>query len=140
MPYSTHAPWLKKFLQAPCMLARVLTLQFDTVVGQFDDTPLRDFLQDKDVLSLREHFFVKNEQPYLVVLVTYTLPHLQPPRGEQAASSPRHRESSWRELVAEADVPLFNTLRNWRLERSKQEGVPPYVICTSCASRHLCRP
>ena len=35
------------------MLARVMTLHFDTVLGGFDDTSLRDFLKDKDVLSLR---------------------------------------------------------------------------------------
>jgi hypothetical protein len=34
-------------------------------------------------------------------------------------------------MVSEADLPLFNTLRDWRLERSKQKGVPPYVICTN---------
>lgn len=33
--------------------------------------------------------------------------------------------------MTEAELPLFNTLRNWRTERSKREGVPPYVICTN---------
>jgi superfamily II DNA helicase RecQ len=26
---------------------------------------------------------------------------------------------------------LFNTLRDWRAERCKKDGVPPYVICTN---------
>jgi len=54
------------------MLARVITLRFDCVIGGFDDTPLRDFLKDKEVLSLRDHFFIKNDVPYLAVLVTYS--------------------------------------------------------------------
>ena len=29
---------------------------------------------------------------------------------------------------SEADWPLFNTLRDWRSERAKQDGVPSYVI------------
>jgi ATP-dependent DNA helicase RecQ len=36
--------------------------------------------------------------------------------------------------LTETDWPLFNTLRNWRSERAKQEGIPPYVICNN---RHL---
>ena len=50
------------------MLARVITLRFDSVIGSFDDGPLREFLKDKEVLSIRDHFFVKNEVPYLTVL------------------------------------------------------------------------
>ena len=57
-----------------------------------------------------------------------------PPRpetiGPPVARSGDHG-SSWRGLVTEAELPLFNALRDWRLERSKQEGVPPYVICTN---------
>lgn len=53
------------------MFVRVMTLRFDAVIGSFDDSPLRDFLKDKEVLSIRDHFFIKNEVPYLVVLITY---------------------------------------------------------------------
>jgi superfamily II DNA helicase RecQ len=28
-------------------------------------------------------------------------------------------------------MPLFDTLRTWRSERAKQDGVPPYIICTN---------
>jgi hypothetical protein len=33
--------------------------------------------------------------------------------------------------LTEADLPLFETLRAWRSERCKQEGIPPYVICNN---------
>jgi len=110
------------------MLARVITLRFDSVIGGFDDGPLRDFLKDKEVLSIRDYFFVK-EVPYLAVLVTYSLqrPEVAPP-----AVGPRgQREASCYALVAEEELPLFNALRDWRAERSKREGLPPYVICTN---------
>jgi ATP-dependent DNA helicase RecQ len=111
------------------MLVRVMTLRFDSVLCAFDDTPLRDFLKDKDVLSVREHFFVKHDTPYLVLLVTYTLP-----RPEVASPPPISRQpadTSWRALVTAEELPLFNALRDWRSERSKRDGVPPYVICTN---------
>lgn len=111
------------------MLARVLTLRFDPLRGGFDDAPLRDFLKDKDVLAIHDHFFVKNDMPYVTMVVTYTLRPLVPPAATPTAS--RKEDTSWRQWVNEADVPLFNALRDWRAERSKQEGVPPYVICTN---------
>ena len=111
------------------MLVRVLTLRFDPVLDGFDDAPLRDFLKDKAVLSLREHFFVKHEMPYLAVVVTYDLP--RPAAAPATAGSQAPQEGAWRDLVTAEDLPLFNTVRDWRAERSKRDGVPPYVICTN---------
>jgi superfamily II DNA helicase RecQ len=28
-------------------------------------------------------------------------------------------------------MPLFNQLREWRRERCKRDGVPPYIVCTN---------
>lgn len=107
------------------MLARVLTLRFNTLLDGFDDAPLRDFIKDKEVLAIRDHFFVKNEAPYLAVIVSYRpLPvaaarEVKPANGQ----SSHKRDESWREYVAESDVPLFNALRDWRNERSRREGL-----------------
>jgi ATP-dependent DNA helicase RecQ len=112
------------------MFARVITLRFNGMLDGFDDAPLRDFIKDKEVVSIRDHFFIHHEQPYLAMIVTYTLKPLP-----TAAAAPRpdrrskQRDEAWREFVAEADVPLFNTLRDWRAARAKQDGVPLYVIC-----------
>jgi hypothetical protein len=107
------------------MLARVVTLRFDTTTGSFDDTPLREFLKDKQVLSIRNHFFVRHDTPYLAVLVTYgqAMPEAQAPSTE-LRSSQCEREASWRELLTEEDLPLFNTLRD---------------CAPSAASRRACR-
>jgi ATP-dependent DNA helicase RecQ len=114
------------------MLTRVITLRFNGVLDGFDDAPLRDFIKDKEVISIRDHFFIRNDQPYLAVVVNYTLKTVA---TEAAAAKPgkdlKRRDETWREYVAEADVPLFNTLRDWRAERSKRDGVPPYVICNN---------
>jgi ATP-dependent DNA helicase RecQ len=114
------------------MLTRVITLRFNSLMDGFDDAPLRDFIKDKEVISARDHFFVRNDQPYLAVVVNYTL---KPTVTEAAAAKPgqelKRRDETWREEVAEADWPLFNTLRDWRSARSKRDGVPPYVICTN---------
>ena len=110
------------------MLASVVTLRFDPVLEAFDDTPLQELLKAKEVFTIRDHFFVRNEVPYLAVVVTYGLP----PVAESALpEKDRGREGSWRSQVSERDLPLFNALRVWRAERAKRDGVPPYVVCTN---------
>lgn len=112
------------------MLARVLTLRFDEMLGGFDDEPLRAFVKDRQVCAVRDHFFVKDNTPYLAVVVTY---RVAPPPNVPATSEaePKEKSPSWRDLLDPEDYPLFNALRDWRMERSKEDGVPPYIICTN---------
>ena len=109
------------------MLARVLTLRFDPALEAFDDGPLQEFLKAKEVHAIREHFFVRDGAPYLAVLVTYGLRPVAAP----AEPPEKGRDASWRSQVSEADLPLFNALRDWRAERAKRDGVPPYLVCTN---------
>ncbi|ACF47379.1 HRDC domain protein (plasmid) [Prosthecochloris aestuarii DSM 271] len=110
------------------MLIRIVTLRFSAALDGFDDSPLAEFIKDKSVLSLREHFFIRNETPYLAVVVIFepVLEMLSPKAG-----TPRRRDESWRALLGDADMPLFDSLRSWRGERCKKEGIPPYVICNN---------
>jgi ATP-dependent DNA helicase RecQ len=111
------------------MLAQVVTLHFDSALGVFDDSPLQAFIKDKELHSIHDHFFIKDQEPYLTLVVTYTL-H-RPADVASAKVSQTAKAPAWRERLTEADMPLFNTLRNWRMERCKQDGVPPYVICSN---------
>jgi len=108
------------------MQARVITLRFSSMLEGFDDAPLRDFIKDKEVHALRDHFFVRNDVPYLAVMVSYSLAPLSQPSPGAAAGKPLagKGDESWRHLIDEAEVPLFNTLRDWRSARCKRDGVP----------------
>ena len=110
------------------MLARVVTLRFDPALEAFDDTPLQEILKAKEVFGIREHFFIRNETPYLAVLVTYGL---RPIPASAAGAQASGRSAGWRPPVQEAELPLWNALRDWRAERAKRDGVPTYVICTN---------
>ena len=33
--------------------------------------------------------------------------------------------------MSDEDLPLFNVHRDWRAERAKRDGVPPYLVCTN---------
>ncbi len=107
------------------MFVRIFTVKFHVATECFDDQEVQEFIKDKEVLSIREHFFIKHETPYLALIVTY-LPGASPP------SQPgRNTKEAWRESISNEQLPLFNALREWRMARAKQDGVPPFVICTN---------
>ena len=111
------------------MHVRVFTLRFSPATERFDDSSVVGFLADKEVLSIRDHFFVTDDVPYLPLVVCYRA--AQPPAPAPSGTAGPSRDDSWRDQLTEADWPLFKTLRAWRSERCKQEGVPPYVICNN---------
>ena len=119
-----------RFFLEQALLIHIITLRFSTAMDGFDDTPLTDFIKDKSVVSLRDHFFIRNETPYLVVVVVYeAVAELVPKK--KTGTSARQRDATWRALLQDADMPLFEALRSWRAERCKQDGIPPYVICNN---------
>ncbi len=109
------------------MLVKIFTLRFNPATEAFDDAAVTAFFADKDVCAIRDHFFVKDDIPYLTLVVRYRPGALPPPAAPR--SEGRQRDESWRETLSDEDWPLFNTLRDWRGERAKAEGIPPYVIC-----------
>jgi len=114
------------------MQTRVITLRFNELIDGFDDAPLRDFIKDKEIVSVNEHFFTRLDQPYLAIMINYKLPPIAVPTGgSPPGQREKRREESWREYVAESDIPLFNALRDWRMERGKRDGLPSYVIFTN---------
>ena len=48
------------------MRARVVTLRFDPLLETFDDSPLQELLKTREVFSLRDHFFARNEVPLIL--------------------------------------------------------------------------
>ena len=111
------------------MRVRLFTLRFNPATESFDDAAVTQFLADKDVCSIRDHFFIKDDTPYLTLVVCYR-PSALPQRPEPQREG-RQRDESWRETLPKEDWPLFNTLRDWRSERAKADGIPPYVICNN---------
>ena len=111
------------------MLIKVMSIQFDSVYGGFNDEGIREFLKDKELISATEYHFVKNDIPYLIFVFRY-FPH----RAEvdpKLSSKERNQDEPWRKLLSEADMGLFNLLRDWRSQRSKRDGMPPYILFTN---------
>lgn len=118
------------------MRIRILTLKFDPAREAFDDAELRDFIKDKEIVSCDSTFFSRNGQQYLSLVVAY---HVSETKPEVSAETTRKtgKTAAWRSMVSDADMPLFNAMRDWRNERAKKEGIPVYVISNNTELAHI---
>jgi superfamily II DNA helicase RecQ len=114
------------------MRVKLITLRFAPRLGGFDDRPLADFVRDKEVLAVSEHFFTVHDLPHLACLVSYREALLSPETAgaDDAPRSRRKREDPTAGLD-ETERVLFGTLREWRNARARKDGVPAYVILTN---------
>jgi superfamily II DNA helicase RecQ len=105
------------------MRIKVFTLPFSSGINGFDDKPAREFLSDKKIVFVREHFFTENNRTYLALVVCYQATIIENQQDKQ-----KKNRNDWKAFIKEENVPLFNSLREWRRERAKSDGVPPYII------------
>lgn len=113
------------------MLVKIMTLPFESAAGGFDDSELRSFIKDKDVIAIQDHLFIRNEVPYLTMIVKYFLLRAEDAVTTKPVQQNAKRQEDWKELLSEADMGLFNMLREWRSKRCQKEGVPPYILFTN---------
>ena len=107
------------------MFYSTLTLRFDPGSSSFDDAALALFSKSREILSVREHFFVQGEIPHLLLCITWRMP----PAG--AARSPTAKED-WKGLLTTPELEeRFDRIRKWRNETAKKEGKPAYAILTN---------
>ncbi len=110
------------------MLIKVISLSFDSAYGGFNDELVRDFLKDKELISSKDYFFIRNDIPYLTFVLSY-FPHRA--EVDSKLSTKDKKQEAWRESLSEADMGFFNLLRDWRSQKSKKDGVPPYILFTN---------
>ena len=113
------------------MKVAVMTLGFDAERGEFDAEALGRWQADKDVIEVREHFFVHEGAPRWALMLSY-----RDGDGEQRG---RREARDWRQEVAEVDRPLYDALRKWRTERAESDGVPAYVLLKNRELAEICR-
>ena len=56
------------------MFYSTLTLRYDPGSSAFDDAPLAEFSRSREILSVREHFFVQGELPHLLLCISWRMP------------------------------------------------------------------
>lgn len=100
-----------------------MTLSFSSRLGDFDTSALESYLADKEVIRIEHHFFEVGQKPFLTLLI-----HCETAlkKGDVAANS--KPEVDPKSLLSDEEWPLYETLRQWRNEVAKEEGIPNYTI------------
>lgn len=117
---------------------RVFTMPFNFQLGIFDDEEFNNFTKDKELVSVNDYLFQRDEIPYLTLVVKYK-PLSSIVLTSKKAQDKTKGNEEWRKLLDDNTMPLFNTLRQWRNETSKKEGVPPYIILNNKQLAEVCQ-
>src|SRR6266481_3512213 len=121
-----HETCFYYFTGGGLMLIRIFSLTFNMATNGFDDRELRDFLKDKEVISMNDHFFIRNEIPYLSIVIKY-YPYRREVAPALTAAKSKQRETQFEGMTPEIEG-VFNLLRDWRSGHARKDGVPPYII------------
>jgi len=117
------------------MKVKVFTLRPDPETGALDDAEVVAFLEDREGLSLTDHFFVHDGQPTLVLVLTwreFPKPAMERDRGaENRVDAPVE--------VPEADRRLYEAIRKWRNDRAKKDGRPAYIYLNNAQLAEVAR-
>ncbi len=110
-------------------MLKIFALKYEERTESFNDSVMSNFLADKEILRWESHFFERKNEFFWTVLVEYRPMAIS--QTEPFRKTEKSRDESYKEMLTENDWPLFNVLREWRAERCKEEGIPPYIICTN---------
>lgn len=118
------------------MQTRVITLKYNEGVQGFPEDALRKATFGREVLDVREHFFVYGNVPHLtVVLMLGDVPGDAPYAGwrrDGQAQDPA-------ETLTDAQKAVYGALKQWRNETAKSEGRPAYAIARNVQLSELVR-
>ncbi len=114
------------------MDVRVITLRYQDGQQGLSEQALTQATAGREVLEVREHFFVHGNVPHLaLVLLLGDGPNAPAPR---APVGPDPSEDLPENLRA-----LYRDLKRWRNERARADGVPAYAIARNTQLAEMCR-
>jgi len=115
------------------MQVRVITLRYGEGLQGFPEDALREATAGREVLAVREHFFLHGNIPHLALVL---LLGDGPATGQRPASRPEDDPGL---QLPDSLRPLYRTLRQWRNDEAKKVGIPSYVILRNIQLAEICR-
>lgn len=123
------------------METKLLTLRYSPDLGKIDDAPLLALSRDHEVLGVREHFFVAQDLPHLLCIVSCRRRQQpaahdegqQPARdvGQSDNQPKRSAPSGPPADFDDGERRLYEAIRRWRADQAELAGVPRYVVLTN---------
>lgn len=108
------------------MQARILTLKYNEATQGFPEDALRKATFGREVLDVREHFFIYGNVPHLALVVMLGDAPGEPSYG-YGRTDPADRKNPEDDLT-DAQKPIYRALKDWRNTTAKGEGRPAYAI------------
>lgn len=130
------------------MKVKVLTLPFDAGAGGFAGEELDAFMEENEVIDVRQEFFVHEQSPWLMLVLAY-----RPGDGGVRSDSASHVRMGERDTRRSRSKPRtdptaqldpverarYERVRQWRNARAVQDGVSPFVILTNAQAAAVAR-
>ena len=108
---------------------KVFTLKYDPKLAGFDDTCIRRFLADKQLVSAREHFYFYEGIPHISVFTEYSTEANE--IESDCEKSDNSEKKDYLDQLDEVGRMLFDSLREWRSERAREDGIPVFLIASN---------
>lgn len=121
--------------------ARILTIQWDSRTGMFDDSVLRDYLMDRELVRCVPQYFEYRGSPCWSVYLESRLVQGVEPKANLSGGG-GERAQALAALVSEFDEIQqirYDRLLQWRRETSRKQGIKAYMVCTNAQATELAR-
>ncbi len=121
--------------------ARILTIQWDTRTGMFDDSVLRNYLVNRELVRCVPQFFEHKGLPcwslYIEtnVIQGVVASDLSAPERQAASAAVAAQMSEFDEI----QKIRYERIVAWRAEAAMREGLKSYMICTNRDAMELAR-
>ncbi len=115
------------------MRLKVVTLPYVDSLGGFSQQAVDQACASGGLTEVRDHFFIHRGVPHLALVMFID------DAGTAAARIGKAPEDDPGRELPEALQSLYRTLRNWRNERAKADGVPAYVVLRNAQLAEICR-
>jgi len=115
------------------MRLKVVTLPYADSLGGFPQQAVDQACASGGLLEVRDHFFMHRGLPHLALVLL-----LDEGAASARTAGKAPEDDPGRELP-ESLQALYRTLRNWRNDRAKADGVPAYVVLRNAQLAEICR-
>ena len=119
------------------MKVKVFTLPWRSGGEGFEDATMQEFLSECTVLEVTQHFFVHEQTPVLVLVVTYRGPEAVRAGAGLARGAGRPSEPD--PDLSPPERARYEALRSWRNQYARRVGRPPYMVLTNRQAADIAR-
>lgn len=110
---------------------KLFTLKYDISLGAFDDSGIRRFLANKQLISVKEYYFEFDGYPHIAILLEYSSEASEGPANRETSKNQKRSNWDMSDELDKSDKLLYESLKEWRKERATADGIAVYMIASN---------